>query len=209
MFLFALSAQLSLPTVTNERVHDVRAIFGSDDFPAFLLNEGATAFVVYTRTTVRPDGTTQGCVAETSSGNAKLDEYTCQLIVRRAKFLPARWDDGSAAYGVIRFPVRWMTRPGPVPTALDDLDLSVNQLPKGADLPVGVSLQVAADEKGHVVSCTERPLALNTHEKHFPELVALACQQATASLVLTPPVDASGKPVRSIQSVSVDFKVGK
>jgi hypothetical protein len=41
---------------------------------------------------------------------------------------------------------------------------------------------------------------------HFPELVPMACQQIMTRLVLSPAVDDSGNPVRSVQSAFVRFK---
>jgi hypothetical protein len=211
--LLALATQLSLPTPSNTRIPDVRAIFSYDDVPAYLIQKGNVNLTVYTRTTVTPDGTIQGCVAEVSSGDRKLDAYTCALIAKRAKFRPARWVDGSAAYGVIRVPVRWVVRNGPPSTddslrwTVPDVDLSVNHLPKGAHSIVGLSLQVAADENGRPVSCAEWQPSKNDAGKHYPELVSIACQQVTAGLTLSPPVDAAGKPMHSVQTVSVHFQV--
>jgi hypothetical protein len=108
-------------------------------------------------------------------------------------------------------PVHWLTLNSVDPPSKEvpDLDLSVNHLPKGAHSFVDVNLQIAADDKGHPVSCTEWTPPINDRSKRFPELVPIACQQATASLVLIPPVDASGKAARSVQSVSVRFRLGK
>jgi hypothetical protein len=211
MFLLALTAQLSLPTLTDTRVPDVREILSYADFPQFLLKQGDVDRIVYTRTTVRPDGTIDNCAAEASSGDQRLDVYTCALIVKRAKFLPARWVDGSAVYGVLRMPVHWLTLDSVDPPSeeVPDLDLSVNHLPKGAHSFVDVNLQIAADDKGHPVSCVEWAPSMNDRRKRFPELVPIACQQATASLLLTPAVDASHKPTRSVQSVTVRFRLGK
>lgn len=211
--LLALAAQFSPPTPTRTRVPDVRALFTTDDFPAYLVHQGSVDRTVYTRTTVRPDGMIESCVAEISSGDRRLDGYTCALIVRRAKFHPATWADGSAVYGVVRVPIRWTVTDGGPPkhdmeSTIPDLDLSVNRLPKGAHSMVGLTLDIAADEKGHPVTCAESPTPANDHSRRVPELIALACQQATASLVLSPPIDASGKAVRSIQNVSVHFKLG-
>lgn len=210
MILFALAAQLSLPTITDTRVPDVREILSYTDFPQFLLNQGDADRTVYTRTTVRPDGTIDNCAAEASSGDQRLDAYTCALIVKRAKFLPARWVDGSAVYGVLRMPVRWLilNSVNAPSEGVPDLELSVNHLPKGAHSSVDINLQIAADEKGHPVSCAEWAPAIDDRSKRFPELVPIACQQATASLVLTSPIDASGKPARSVQSATVRFKLG-
>jgi hypothetical protein len=212
MLWLALAALFSLPVPIGARLPDIRAIFTVDDFPEYLQRAGVSR-IVHTRTTIRPDGTIQSCVTELSSGDTKLDAYTCGLIVERARFRPATWTDGSPAYGVIRLPVSWVITNAPLPddamleSITPDLDISVNRLPKGAHRIAGVELQVAADEMGHALSCTEYRPVKNDHQPHFPELIPLACQQVTSSLPLSPPIDVSGKPVRSIQTVSVHFKM--
>src|SRR5947209_4490458 len=112
MLWLALAALFSLPMPVGVPLPDIRAVFSADDFPEYLERAGG-AWIVHTRTTVRPDGTIQSCATELSSGDSKLDAYTCALIVKRAKFLPARWTDGSPVYGVIRVPVVWVV--GSVP----------------------------------------------------------------------------------------------
>jgi hypothetical protein len=169
--------------------------------------------IVYTRTTVRPDGSIQDCTAEVTSGDRKLDAYTCALIIKRARFLPAKWTDGSPAYGVIRVPVSWIIANGPpsnediLRATVPDLELSVARLPKGAHKIAGVTLETAVDGKGRLVSCAEYPVRAPDDRGHFPELVSIACEQAMKSLSLHPPVDRPGKPSRSVQTVSVHFKL--
>lgn len=212
MLWLALVASFSLPVPVGARLPDVRAIFTVDDFPEYLQRAGQSR-TVHTRTTVRPDGTIQGCVTESSSGDAKLDAYTCGLIVKRAKFQPATWTDGSPVFGVIRLPVSWWIADAPLSneamleSVSPDLDISVNQLPKPAHRIVGIELEVAADENGHPVSCAEYSPVKNDRKHHFPELIPLACQKVTSSLLLSPPVDQSGKAARSVQIVSVHFKL--
>jgi hypothetical protein len=208
MFWLLLAAQLSMPMPVNTRVPDVRAIFTADDFPAYLLQAGVSR-TVYTRTTVRPDGTVQSCAAEFTSGDSVLDDYTCALIVKRAKFRSGTWMDGSPVYGVMRFPVRWSTSAGlgSDPFNLPDLEISVNQLPKGGHSPVAVILLIAADENGHVMSCMELPALRNDRTRHFAELIPVACDAATKNLSLRAPSDATGKAVRSVQTASVQFKL--
>jgi hypothetical protein len=88
-----------------------------------------------------------------------------------------------------------------------DLELSVNHLPKRARSIAAVSLEIAADENGRPVTCVEWARPKNTRGRDFPELVPIACQQVMAALTVIPPVDASAKPVRSVQSVLVNFKI--
>lgn len=212
MFWLALASQLSLPIPANARIPDVRAVFSYEDFPAYLVAEGVSR-TVYTRTTVRADGSTQGCAAEISSGDPKLDAYTCGIIIRRTRFSPAKWTDGTPVYGVIRLPVRWTVGNGPpsdeelLKDSAADVELSVDHLPKGAHSIASVTLQVGADEDGRPVRCAEYPPLDTKRNPRFSELVPIACQEVMSSLSLTPPVDQSSKKVRSVQSVSVDFKL--
>src|SRR5260221_1735982 len=210
MFWIALAAQLSAPLPIGPRFPDVRALFTADDYPRYLQLEGKSA-VVYTRTTVRPDGSTEGCLPEISSGDKKLDAYTCALIVKRARFEPARWTDGTPAYGVIRVPVSYRIVDSPMTDAdlaqfiVPDIDLAVNRLPKGGGAIVSLTLEIAMDAEGRTVACHEQRASIMHNKKQFPELVAIACQKATAEFTGVPPVDAAGKPARSIQTVGVRF----
>lgn len=214
MLWLALAAQMSLPLATGGPGTDVRSVFSADDYPDYLLAAGLSG-TVYTRTTIRPDGTTQGCVAELSSTDPKLDAYTCSIILKRAKFRPATWKDGTPVYGVIRVPVKWIVVASDPPskeqslkTTLPDIDLYVDRLPKGAHSIVSVNLKIAADEKGDPMMCDEDPPTDRSDlQRRFAELVPIACRQAMSGLTLRPPVDKLGNPVRSIQSASVHFRV--
>jgi TonB family protein len=203
--IWILAAQLSLPLALGVPYSDVRAVFSADDYPAYLQQAGQSG-TVFTRTTVRPDASIQNCTAEWSSGDPELDAYTCAIIVKRAKFAPAKWTDGTPVYGVIRVPVSWVIGPRSEAT-VPDLELSVNHLPKRARSIAAVSLEIAADENGRPVTCVEWARPKNTRGRDFPELVPIACQQVMAALTVIPPVDASAKPVRSVQSVLVNFKI--
>jgi hypothetical protein len=212
MFLIALASLFTIPVPRHGPGAVGQDVFSESDFPAAVKVTGIER-MVYTRTTVRPDGRVQGCVAEISSGDSSVDRYTCSIITQRAKYVPARWTDGSPAYGVIRFPVRWLLH-GP-PTAeesanitIPDLELSVNRLPASAISAVIVNVEVAADETGKPSSCLENPAWVSfARKQYFPELVPIACQQVMENMKVNPAVDDTGKAVRSVQSVSVRFKL--
>lgn len=204
-----LAAQFSLPTLANPGVSNIGGLIDFDDFPFYMYHQARANLTVYTRTTVLPDGKIDNCFVERSSSDRALDAFTCQLITKRAKFLPAKWMDGSAVYGVIRTAIRWTMSEYPEKEPMiSDLQVPVDHLPEGGDFKDYVTLQVAADESGHPLSCAQH-ISSNDTRKQFPELIEAACRQATSSLVLFPPVDASGKPERSVQSVSVHFKLAK
>jgi hypothetical protein len=213
MFWIILAAQISMPVALGVPIPDVRAVFSSDDMPAYVQIAGVTRFV-FTRTTVRADGTPQDCTAETASGDPKLDAYTCAIIVKRARFEPAKWVDGSPAYAILRVPVIWAIGGAPAEGQVEkayppDIALTVNRLPRGAGKRAELALMLAVDETGRVVSCDQwLPASKHFHAKTFPELLPLACQQMTRAFTAQPAKDASGKPVRSVQSASVVFSTG-
>ena len=66
----------------------------NDDYPASALRneeEGTTRF----RLTVGPDGRVTGCTVTGSSGSAALDNATCRIMRSRARFTPARDNQGN------------------------------------------------------------------------------------------------------------------
>jgi hypothetical protein len=214
MFWIALAAQLSLPVPLGLRFPDVRSVFSTDDMPTYVQVEGITR-LISTRTTIRPDGTVQDCTSDRGSGDEKLAAFTCSIIVKRAKyFQPAKWVDGSPAYAIIRVPIVWAIGFAPTEAELRkaypaDLDIFVSRLPKGVKREASVSLMIAVDEAGRIVSCGEAsPVFKDDHRKAYPELVPIACRQAMSQIKTAPAKDVSGKPVRSVQTVSVSFSTG-
>jgi hypothetical protein len=209
MFWIALAAaaQLSSPVPTN-----FLTMWSPDDMPAHVQSAGVGR-VVPTRTIVKPDGSAQDCSSEGTSGDAKLDVYTCALILKRARFQAARWTDGSPAYGVFRSPVIWAIGAPPSKRELEavgpaDVELSVNRLPKDAGRSVRLRLALAVDETGKVVDCAAAPKVPEVASPpglKFPELVPVACQLLLKRFNAVPVKDASGKAVRSVQVTSVKF----
>lgn len=216
MLLFALAAlsQFVSPVIDGQRSGDVRAIFSYEDFPPFLMrSEGS--WLVYSRTTVRPDGSIQSCGAEISSGDRRLDDYTCKIIARRAKFRPARWGDGTPVHSVVRLPISWIiTDRSPAGLARDlpmpDLEILVDKMPVGAAPRVDVMLAASADDSGKIHECAEFPPNRSDKEyKSYPDLVPLACRQLITDVRAIPPVGNDGKSARSIQTFSVRFTTNR
>jgi hypothetical protein len=213
MLWIILAAQLSLPVAIGVPIPDVRVIFSPDDMPGYVQSAGITRFVS-TRTTIRPDGAPQDCAAERSSGDAKLDLYTCAIILKRAKFEPAKWVDGSPAYAIVRAPVTWAVAGEPSESEVEkayppDMTLTVNQLPAGAGKRVKLGLMLAVNESGRIVGCDQRlPASRDVHARTFPELLPIACQQLTGRFTALAAKDGSGMAVRSVQTASVVFSTG-
>lgn len=67
----------------------------TDDYPSSALRaeaQGTSGF----RLQVGSDGRVTGCTITSSSGNAALDDATCKLVTRRARFTPAQDENGTA-----------------------------------------------------------------------------------------------------------------
>ena len=181
--------------------------------PAYVQFQAINRFVPI-RITVRPDGTLQDCSQDRSSGDSRLDLYTCGLILKRAKFQAATWIDGTSAYGIVRVPVSWIVG-GYSKSEIEhaypaDMQIYVNQLPKGAGKRTKLRLTLAVAPDGKVNSCAEAALAPEESKiRKFPELVPLACGQMTATFRAVPAMDTAGNPVRSVQPAVVLFSINK
>jgi protein TonB len=86
---------------------DLRTLFSADDYPASAQASGAEGTSQAT-ITIGPDGRVAGCNIIRSSGNSALDAATCNIIRRRAKFVPARDSNGNATTDTITTPpITW------------------------------------------------------------------------------------------------------
>lgn len=65
--------------------------------------EGTVAF----RLSIGADGKIKDCTITESTGHSALDEATCTLVKRRAKFEPAKNDRGDTVSGTFSSAVRW------------------------------------------------------------------------------------------------------
>ena len=78
----------------------------SDDYPTKAMREdrsGSTGFTV----TVDTEGKVASCQVTRSSGHADLDDATCKLVTRRARFKPATDGEGNPTTGSYSNSVRW------------------------------------------------------------------------------------------------------
>jgi hypothetical protein len=203
MFWIALTAQISMPQMDRGSIW---TLFSYDDVPLQLVPSGKVMRVGF-RVTVERNGTIQSCRAESSSGDPKLDAYTCALVLRRARFRAATGFDGLPAYGVVRADVAWAVDAIPK-WSPGDLQLTVSHLPKGFKSPAYIGLMFVVDETGRPSSCMEEDPKLPSQPKQAIELVQIACRELLKSYVAIPAMDDAGKPVPSIQNATVSFTVG-
>lgn len=78
----------------------------SDDYPKDARKAGITGTTYY-RVFVSALGAPTGCIVTTSSGSPVLDAKSCELIMARAKFSPARDTRGRAIKGELDARVIW------------------------------------------------------------------------------------------------------
>lgn len=84
------------------------------DYPAAALRADEQGIVSF-RLDVSPEGRVTGCTITASSGSSVLDSTTCRLMVRRARFDPAKDESGRAVPSTFQSRLRWALPPKPPP----------------------------------------------------------------------------------------------
>ncbi|MCU0890686.1 MAG: energy transducer TonB, partial [Sandarakinorhabdus sp.] len=79
------------------------------EYPPAALALGQSGSVGY-RLLVDAQGQVESCDIVESSGHAALDKGTCDLVARRARFVPARGVDGAPMAWSYRGRIKWMLR---------------------------------------------------------------------------------------------------
>jgi TonB family protein len=78
----------------------------SDDYPSSLLRKkmrGTTTVGMR----VAADGRVESCAVQSSSGSTELDETTCRLLMRRARYQPALDKDGNGVAMPVQYSMNW------------------------------------------------------------------------------------------------------
>ncbi|XUU59461.1 energy transducer TonB [Erythrobacter sp. HA6-11] len=76
------------------------------DYKSRWIREGMTGSATF-KLDISASGKVESCAITRSSGHAALDQATCSLIERRARFKPAKASDGSPTSGVYSSSIRW------------------------------------------------------------------------------------------------------
>ena len=93
------------PAVSRARA-DLPALFSTDDYPEAALRHEEQGIVHYTLS-IDPRGKVSNCVITRSSGSVALDDATCRVLQRRARFDPARDIDGKPVADLQTGRIRW------------------------------------------------------------------------------------------------------
>ena len=82
---------------------DLRTLFSADDYPASAQAAGAEG-TARASLTIGTDGRVVSCNITQSTGNGALDSATCNILRRRAKFVPARDSNGNPTTDTVATP---------------------------------------------------------------------------------------------------------
>jgi TonB family protein len=93
-----------LPWLPAAALKNPSAIITPEDYPAKL--EGVTGTTRFDMT-VGADGRAISCSVTTSSGHAPLDNAACKAFLKRARFSPAKDEQGRAIAGRYKGAVTW------------------------------------------------------------------------------------------------------
>ncbi|HYD11641.1 MAG TPA: TonB family protein [Allosphingosinicella sp.] len=85
---------------------NLNSYFSADDYPAAALrgnDQGTTGFSL----TIGANGRVENCTVTSSSGSAALDQATCRILRSRARYTPARDQNGNPTSGRDSGRVTW------------------------------------------------------------------------------------------------------
>lgn len=92
----------------------LQQLISADDYPGSALRQGHQGRVAFILD-VGADGRVHGCTITGSSGSSALDNATCAIMRRRARFTPAIDSNGMPAAGRVGDEIEWVL-PQPVGT---------------------------------------------------------------------------------------------
>jgi protein TonB len=102
------------PHLTRARVaRPIEPIFSlvtDEDYPPAALQKGMEG-MTQVRLNIRRDGSVAGCETHRSSGSPDLDQATCRIMTERARFHPARDDEGRAIGDQVVTAILWRIAP--------------------------------------------------------------------------------------------------
>lgn len=176
-----------------------QALISIQDYPQYALDHGEEGSVA-TQLVVDPAGRVDSCKVVISSGFADLDATTCRLLTSRARFSPARGQDGRPIYGLYRSLINWSLDRSKRAALGPDAELTLNQAPPGTSLPAELWVSYVIEPSGKISNCRADNSAPNAPQL----LVSLACQElsrAPADVVR----NSNGQAVEASDTVKVRF----
>ncbi len=161
-------------------------LVGEADYPAAARSQGASGKVGF-RLSVDEHGKPDTCLVLESSGSKDLDTATCDLMLARARFIPAHELGGKRVRANYDSAIRWRIEDAPEPAASE-----------------AVRIRSTLDPSGRVLSCTVTPAAAATEVGGCEELADAKLLRQLAGRPLT---GLAWVELRFIKQVSSDPKI--
>ncbi len=189
-----------------------------NDYPNVALRQGRGGYVGF-RLEVSKEGKPIRCDVTYSTGHRDVDAVTCNLLMRRALFEPARDATGDASAAVYRNSMHWwvkgMRQTNAKPPS-SDLDLTVKRLPNGVSSPATATVAFAVAASGAISNCTpmlpqpsapDRSSQAAAEQRIVDVLGSTACAYVQSNVKPQPATDEQGNSVSSVQIAKVQFVV--
>lgn len=160
--------------------------------PESWLNE--STMPVGSSLTVGLDGAVQACTTSRTSGAPQLDQFTCDLLKKRARFNPARAPDGTPIYGVFRV---WSVWTNWLTVERDAYDFQVvsDELASRLKAPERIDIAYLVDAAGNLVSCWDE------NHDDVAAFVGAACK-GLPSRMISAVKNEAGVPIPSVQDAT-------
>ena len=107
----AQSAPPSRPAQPARAQRNLASLVQDDDYPREALARGEQGIVYFTLS-VLANGRVGACRVTLSSGSPSIDARTCEIMVRHARFRPARDAQGNAVPDTVETRLGWWLAPG-------------------------------------------------------------------------------------------------
>lgn len=88
-------------------VGDLQGLFRGDDYPQTAIERNEQGSVTV-RLTVGTNGRVSNCSVTSSSGSRTLDSATCRILQSRARFTPAKNNQGQTTTDTVSQRIRWV-----------------------------------------------------------------------------------------------------
>lgn len=159
--------------------------------------EGALTLIA-SEIVIDAKGKPETCSAKAMLGIADWGPFTCELILGRAQFRPARIG-AQKVYGVFRVRTGWV-QSGYLPSDLPvwDFELTLNKAPPGVRLPLLKKIEFVVDQTGQITNCA-------AGGDWNAELAVVACRELPKMNLVRPARTSTGEAVTSVQDAAVRF----
>jgi len=176
--------------------------FTSQENPKTAMQVAERGHIAYT-IDVAPDGTALRC---TTPGNTDLDEKVCELVMKRARFLPAKDSQGQPVFAVHEGVASFLM-PGKNNRRPDrsKLAVAVDKLPDGVTGPAYAKVAFLVDSTGAISHCASTAGERRRFMQTIEVLGPAACETLARDYRPVPGRNAAGEAVASVQSLMVRF----